>query len=179
MNKDAIFYYVYGVLHDPLYREKYAPNLKRGFPRIPLYPDFWRWADWGVGLMALHVDYERVAPWPLARVDTGNASAKVSGMAPRVILKANREAGTITLDSETLLSGVPETAWSYRLGNRSALEWVLDQHKAKTPKDPTIREKFNAFCFADHKESVVELLMRVTRVSVETVAIMEAMRMLK
>jgi len=47
ITKDAIFHYVYGVLHDPVYREKYALNLKREFPRIPFYSDFWQWADWG------------------------------------------------------------------------------------------------------------------------------------
>ena len=51
ITKDAIFHYVYGVLHDPIYREKYALNLKREFPRIPFYADFWRWADWGEALM--------------------------------------------------------------------------------------------------------------------------------
>ncbi len=64
----------------------------------------------------------------------------------------------------------------YRLGNRSALEWILDQHKEKTLKDPTIREKFNTYRFADHKEKVIDLLMRVTRVSVETMEIVEAMK---
>ena len=92
------------------------------------------------------------------------------------MLKANKDIGVIQLDSETQLSGVPREAWDYRLGNRSALEWILDQHKEKSPKDLTIREKFNTYRFADHKEKVVDLLMRVTRVSVETVAIIEAMR---
>ena len=72
--------------------------------------------------------------------------------------------------------GAPREAWDYRLGNRSALEWILDQHKEKTPKDPTVRERFNTYRFADHKEKVIELLMRVMRVSVETVRIVEAMR---
>ena len=49
----------------PIYREKYALNLKREFPRIPFYADFWRWADWGEKLMALHIGYETVEPWPL------------------------------------------------------------------------------------------------------------------
>ncbi len=66
--------------------------------------------------------------------------------------------------------------WEYRLGNRSALEWILDQYKEKTPKDPTIREKFNTYRFADYKEKVIDLLARVTRVSVETVAITQAMK---
>ena len=62
---------------------------------------------------------------------------------------------------------MPREAWTYRLGNRSALEWILDQHKEKTPKDPTIRAKFNTYRFADYKEKVVDLLKRVTRVSVK------------
>jgi predicted helicase len=62
------------------------------------------------------------------------------------------------------------------LGNRTALEWILDQYKEKTPKGPTIREKFNTYRFADHKEKVIDLLKRVTRVSVETMKIVEAMR---
>jgi Type ISP C-terminal specificity domain len=66
--------------------------------------------------------------------------------------------------------------WTYKLGNRSALEWILDQYKEKTPKDPTIQAKFNTYRFADHKEKVIDLLMRVTRVSVETMEIVEAMK---
>ena len=71
---------------------------------------------------------------------------------------------------------MPPEAWDYKLGNRSRLDWVLDQHKEKKPKDPTIREKFNTYRFADYKEKVVDLLMRVTTVSVETVRITEAMK---
>ncbi|MCA3586013.1 MAG: N-6 DNA methylase [Methylocystis sp.] len=179
LTKDAIFHYVYGVLHDPLYREKYAQNLKRDFPRLPFYPDFWRWADWGERLMALHIGYETVEPWPLERRDIPDTKARAAGVSPRVILRADRDAGIITLDSETMLSGIPKEVWDYRLGNRAALDWILDQHKEKTPKDPTIREKFNTYRFADYKEKVVDLLMRVTRVSVETVAITGAMRALK
>ena len=92
------------------------------------------------------------------------------------MLKADKEAGRIVLDSQTALTGVPPAAWDYRLGNRSALEWILDQYKEKKPKDPTIREKFDTYRFADYKEKVVDLLMRVTRVSVETQAIVEAMK---
>ncbi len=76
------------------------------------------------------------------------------------------------------MSGVPLEAWTYKLGNRSALEWILHHYKEKTPKDPTIREKFNAYRFAVHKEKVIDLLKRVTRVSIETAKIVEAMRQL-
>jgi predicted helicase len=179
IDKDAIFHYVYGVLHDPVYREKYALNLKREFPRIPFYADFWKWAEWGEKLMALHIGYEKVEKWPLRRVDIVDPTARKSGVAPKCILKALKDTGAIVLDSDTQLSGLPHEAWDYKLGNRSALEWILDQYKEKTPKDPTIREKFNTYKFADYKEQVIDLLMRVTRVSVETVAIVNAMKSAK
>jgi predicted helicase len=126
--------------------------------------------------MALHIGYEAVEPWPIQRVDEPDAKAHAAGVAPRVLLKSDRETGTIRIDSETTLSGIPPQAFDYRLGNRSGLDWILDQYKERTPRDPTIREKFNTYRFADCKEKVVDLIARVTRVSVETVAIVEAMR---
>jgi predicted helicase len=176
ITKDDIFAYVYGVLHDPIYRATYAQNLKRELPRIPLYPDFRQWAAWGKRLIDLHIGYEGVDPWPVTRTDTPDQKARSAGVQPKVILKSDRDSGTITLDSETIISGIPTEAWDYRLGNRSGLDWILDQHKEKTPKDPTIRERFNTYRFADHKEKVADLIARVTRVSVETVEIVEAMK---
>jgi predicted helicase len=175
IDKGAVFYYVYSVLHDPIYREKYALNLKREFPSIPFYANFWSWVEWGEKLMELHIAYETVEPWPLDRIDAPDERARKAGLAPKALLKANKDSGNLQLDSETQLTGVPPAAWSYKLGNRSALEWILDQHKEKTPKDVTIREKFNRYRFADQKEKVVDLLKRVTRVSVKTMEILDAM----
>jgi predicted helicase len=178
--KEGIFHYVYAVLHDPIYRETYAQNLKREFPRIPMYggtrADFWRWAEWGKALMDLHIGYEQVLPAPLKRTDTPDEKARAAGQSPKCILKSLPDAGRIVIDSETVLDGVPPEAWTYRLGNRSAIDWVLDQHKEKKPKDPTIRAKFDTYRFADHKERVIDLLARVTTVSVETVKIVESIR---
>jgi predicted helicase len=167
------------VLHDPLYREKYALNLKREFPRIPFYRDFWIWADWGEKLIALHTGYKNVNPWLLRRINAPDKRSQNAGLAPMAILRANKNAGSIRIDSKTHLTGIPATAWQYRFGSRSTLEWILDQYKEKTPKDPTIREKFNRYRFSDHKEAVIDLLGRVTRVSVETIKIIEAMRGLR
>jgi predicted helicase len=164
------------VLHDPVYREKYAQNLKREFPRIPFYPHFWQWADWGRALMDLHIGYEAVEPCALKRADIPDEKARAAGQAPKAMLKADKDTGRIQLDSETTLSGIPPEAWDYKLGNRSALEWILDQYKEKKPKDPTIREKFDTYRFADYKEKVIDLLMRVTTVSVETMKIVILMR---
>jgi len=92
------------------------------------------------------------------------------------MLKADKETGRIVLDTQTTLAGVPPEAWDYKLGNRSALEWILDQYKEKKPKDPTIREKFDTYRFADYKEKVIDFLMRVTTVSMCTQVIVAAMR---
>jgi predicted helicase len=176
ISKEAIFHYCYAVLHDPVYREKYAQNLKREFPRIPFYADFWQWADWGAALMQLHIGYEAVTPFALSRTDAPDAKARAAGMAPKALLRADPAAGSITLDSETTLRGIPPETWGYKLGNRSAIEWVLDQYKEKKPKDPTIREKFDTYRFADYKDKVIDLLMRVTTVSVETMQVVNAMK---
>ena len=175
IGKADIFHYCYAVLHHPLYREKYAQNLKREFPRIPFYPDFWCWADWGAELMQLHIGFDAVTPFALARHDEVDAKARAAGLAPKVLLKSDPTAGAILLDSETTLRGVPPEAWAYKLGNRSAIDWVLDQHKEKKPKDPTIRERFDTYRFAAHKEQVIALLARVTTVSVRTLEIVSQM----
>jgi predicted helicase len=69
----------------------------------------------------------------------------------------------------------PPSAWEYKLDNRSALEWILDRYKERKPRDPTIRERFNTYRFRDYKEEVVELLGRVTAVSVETMRVIGEM----
>jgi len=91
-------------------------------------------------------------------------------------MKEGAQVRNLQIDGETQLSGVPAEAWGYQLGNRSALEWVLDQYKEKKSNDPTIREKFDIYRFADHKEEVIDLLKRVTLVSVETMLIVDEMR---
>ena len=168
INPEDIFAYTYVVLHDPVYRERYAVDLVRDFPRLPFYDDFWWWATAGQELLDLHIGFESVEPYGLQRNDQ-------SGEGKRVILKADKEKGVIRLDDKTTLTGVPPDAWRYVLGSRSALEWVLDQYKEKKPKDPTIAEKFNTYRFADYKERVVDLLQRVCTVSVRTMEIVDSM----
>jgi predicted helicase len=104
-----------------------------------------------------------------------NAKGKEKVEDPKAKLKADREQGTIVLDENTVISDIPKEVWEYKLGNRSALEWILDQYKEKKPSDPTIAEKFNTYKFADYKEHVIDLLKRVCTVSVETVKIVKEM----
>ena len=171
ISKRDIFHYVYAVLHNPAYRQTYELNLKREFPRIPFYADFSQWAEWGRQLMELHLHYETAAPFPLERKDFPSVSTgKI-----RAKLKADKLKHAIIIDEVTTLTGVPAEAWDYKLGNRSALEWVLDQYKENTPKDPTIAAQFDTYRFAEYKEQVIDLLGRVCAVSVETMKIVAQM----
>ena len=174
INKIDIFHYIYAVLHHPAYRQTYELNLKREFPRIPFYADFWQWAAWGRQLMELHLHYETVAPFPLERKDVPSVSTgKI-----RAKLKADKLKHAIIIDEVTTLTGVPPEAWEYKLGNRSALEWVLDQYKENTPKDSTIAAQFDTYRFAEYKEQVIDLLGRVCAVSVETMKIVAQMALI-
>ncbi len=199
ITKQDIFHYVYAVLHDPKYRTKYAQNLKRDFPRIPLYADFWQWASWGKELMELHLNYETVEPHPLIpspkgrgnsqnkgegvrnplplgeeeRAPSPSGRGQGAGLKPK--LKANKETGEIEIDEIITLLGIPKEAWEYKIGNRSALEWVLDQYKESKPSDPTILEHFNTYQFADYKEEVIDLLGKICTVSSETMRIIREM----
>ena len=166
---EEIFAYTYAVLHNPAYRHEYALDLLREFPRLPLYRDFHHWAEMGQKLLDLHIGFESAEPYPLERHDRKGVDPK------RAMLRADKSGGTITLDERTTLAGVPEKAWEYQLGSRSALEWVLDQYKERKPRDPTIREKFNTYRFSDHKERVIDLLRRVCTVSVATMEIVDSM----
>lgn len=195
ITKEDIFHYTYAVLHHPAYRTKYGLNLKREFPRLPFYADFHQWATWGKALMDLHLNYETIEPYRLRRVDVGRKKSTsdtplqttlipidapdpakpIKRTTPKAKLKADKIEGKIILDTETTLEGVPAVAWDYKLGNRSALEWILDQYKEKKPKDPTIAKLFNTYKFADYKEHVIDLLQRVCTVSVKTMEIIQQM----
>jgi len=140
-------------------------------------------------LMDLHIGYEAVEPWKLKRIESDpspqpsprkrgeGASVRGAGVmgkadAPKAMLKADSDAGTIILDSQTTLSGIPPEAWDYKLGNSSALEWILDQHRTR-------RSARSSTPTASPTTKVIDLLMRVTSVSVETHRITEAMRTAK
>ena len=162
---EDIFAYTYAMLHDPAYLQEYEVDLRRDFPRVYFQDDFAWWAQQGRALLDLHLEFETADPWPLERVDKDGVTPK------RAILRADKERNVITVDEQTSLAGVPPEAWDYRLGSRSALEWVLDQYKERKPRDPTIRERFNTYRFEEHKERVVDLLGRLCAVSVFTTTI--------
>lgn len=119
--------------------------------------------------MELHLNYEDVAPYDLT------IKTKQIDKNPKPKLRTDIMNNKIYLDDITTILGIPTEAWDYKLGNRSAIEWILDQYKEKKPRDETIREKFNNYKFADYKDQVMDLLKRVCTVSVRTFEIMRQM----
>jgi predicted helicase len=124
------FHYVYAVLHHPLYRERYAANLKRELPRIPFAPDFRAFADTGKQLAEIHVNYEQQTEYPLERIE--KPGAQLDWRVER--MKLSKDKRSLIYNDFLTLSGIPPEVFEYRLGNRSALDWIIDQYQVSTDK---------------------------------------------
>ncbi len=168
IGKWDIFHYVYGLLHHPDYRERYQMNLKRDLPRLPYTPDFWAFAKAGQRLGEIHVGYEDVDAYPLRFVETPDTPLdwRVEKM------RLSKDKTEIKYNDFLTLDGIPAKAFDYRLGNRSALEWVIDQYRIKTDKRSGIVNDPNR---ADDPEYIVKLIGKVIAVSLETVEIVEGL----
>ena len=168
ISKWDIFHYVYGLLHHPAYRQRYQANLKRELPRIPFAPDFRAFAAAGARLAAIHVGYEEQPEHPLQQIETPEMPLdwRVEKMRLSKDKTQLRYNGFLTLD------GIPAEAFAYRLGNRSALEWVIDQYRVKTEKRSGIVNDPNR---TDESEYIVRLIGKVISVSLETVKIVEGL----
>lgn len=180
VSKDDIFHYVYGVLHSQQYREVFAADLKRMLPRIPLAAssaDFQAFVDAGRALADLHVNYETVDPYPLHEsthpldVDEWELY-RVTKM--RWEDKTTRKA--IIYNGYLTLSDIPAAVHEYRLGSRSGLEWLIDRYQVKTDKASGIVNDPNDWCREhDDPRYIVDLVKRITRVSVETMDIVRSL----
>jgi predicted helicase len=165
ISKRQIFSYVYAMLHHPDLRTRFAANLRRGIPRIPLAKDFLTCARIGEQLIDLHVGYETVDPFELKWVESDDfpLSTKVTD---RMVL--DKEAGTIVVNNSLTLEGIPKDAFEYVLGTRSALDWVVDQYTYVEDDDGNVLSDCND---PDDTDYVVNLIQRVVTVSIETLSL--------
>jgi predicted helicase len=168
ITKWDIFYYTYGVLHHPMYRKLYAANLRRELPRIPYAPAFHMFAKAGRRLATLHVDYEEQKECPLERKE--KLGAKLNLRVERMRLSKDKQ--TLVYNDFLTLGGIPKNTYDYRLGNRSALEWVIDQYQASTDKRSGITNDPNR---QDDPEYILRLIGKVITVSLETVRIINTL----
>ncbi|MCU0498421.1 MAG: DNA helicase, partial [Anaerolineae bacterium] len=169
ISKWDIFYYVYGVLHHPDYREKYADNLKRDLPRVPYLSDFRSVSAIGSQLGDLHLNYESITPYDLQYV--WKPDRPVSYRVEKLKLSKDRDA--IAVNKSLTLRGISAAAFDYRLGNRSALEWIIDQYQVKKDDRSGIVSDPNQY--SDDPQYIVKLIGRVTQVSLDTMRLIAAL----
>lgn len=168
ISKWDIFHYVYALLHHPAYREKYAANLRRELPRIPFAPDFWGFAKAGARLAEIHVHYEQQPEYPLKKAE--KPGQPLNWRVER--MKLTRDKTALIYNKFLTLEGIPPQVFDYKLGNRSALEWVIDQYKVSTDKRSGISNDPNR---PDDPQYIVRLVGQVITVSLETLAIIQGL----
>ena len=171
ISKWDIFYYNYGILHHPDYRDKYREDLKCSLPRIPLAEDFWVFTKAGRQLANLHINYESIPKY---------AGLTLKEM-PDIPLNWRVEKMTLSKDKTQIqyndflvIEGIPTEVHDYRLGKRSALEWIVNQYKLKVDKDTKKYKGSYIVRDPNNKEEpryIVDLIARVTTVSLETMKI--------
>ena len=168
ITKWDIFHYVYGILHHPGYRERYQANLKRELPRIPFTPDFRAFAEAGARLADIHVSYEEQQEYRLGQIETPDLPLDWSVEK----MQLSKDKTQLRYNDFLTLDGIPAEAFNYRLGNRSALEWVIDQYRVKTDKRSKIVNDPNR---TDDPQYILRLIGKVINVSLETVKIVKAL----
>ena len=179
ISKEDIFYYVYGVLHSPEYRRRFANNLKKELPRIPLAKDFEAFMKAGRALAHLHVDYESLDPWPVMEVgDKANPGRTEKMTYPKKV--KDPETGKKVPDLTVLkvaehltIEGIPLRAYEYVVNGKSAIGWLIDRYKVTTDKKSGIINDPNDY--SDDPRYIVDLVEKVIRVSVETLDIVDAL----
>nr|WP_308036141.1 type ISP restriction/modification enzyme [Bacillus paranthracis] len=165
-----MFYYVYGVLHSTEYRKKYANNLNKSLPRVPVLKNKERFVEIGRKLAELHLNYENVAPYEgLEFEGKANPSYKVTKMKhpKKGILDK------IVFNNDITITNIPERAYDYVVNGRSAIEWVIDQYQVKTDKKSGITDDPNDY--SDDEKYIFNLLLSVINVSVQTVDLINSL----
>ena len=174
ITKDAIFDYLYGVLHAPDYRERFAEDLSKSLPRIPMASHFHAFADAGQVLAELHIGYETGLEYPLVPEYTG-LSGQPDGriFASRSMRLAGKRDSVLIVNDRLHLSGIPADAHRYEVNGRTPLQWFIDRYRVTKDRHSGIVNDPNAW-FAD-EAAFIMAVCRVVHLSVETTRIVDSL----
>jgi predicted helicase len=180
--KEDIFYYVYGLLHSPDYRERYADNLSKELPRIPhvkTAADFWAFSQAGRALAAWHLNYETVQPYPLT-IEAKGSLADADYRVEKMKFAKKGDKTTVIYNGKITIKDIPDAAWEYVVNGKAALDWVMERQREKTDKDSGIVNDANDWAIETmgNPKYPLELFQRVVTVSLETQKIVTALPML-
>lgn len=182
ITKEDIFYYIYGILHSPEYRERFDSNLKKELPRIPLAEDFVAFSKAGRNLAKLHLNYEELEPWPVEEigdsVDPGSVK-KIKWAKKRNPSTGKKENDYTTLiyNDNLTIRDIPAGAQRYVVNGRSPLDWVIDRYQVKTDGPSGITNDPNDY--SEDPRYIVDLIEKLVRVSIETMEIVDQLPSLK
>ena len=168
ITKWDIFHYTYALLHHPHYRQRYAANLKRELPRIPFAPEFHPFAIAGKRLTEIHINYEQQPEYRLKHIE--NKDLPIDWRVEK--MRLSKDKTQIKYNDFLTLTGIPPETFEYKLGNRSALDWIIDQYQVSTDKRSGITNDPNRL---DDEEYIVRLIKQVITVSLETVKIVKGL----
>ncbi len=163
---------VYGLLHSPEYRERYADNLSKELPRIPRVETaagFWGFSKAGRELAALHLNYETVEPYPLI-IEAKGPLSDSDYLVEKMKFAKKGDKTSVIYNGKITLRGIPEAAWDYVVNGKAALDWVMERQGVKTDKASGIVNDANDWAIetmGDPKYPL-ELFQRVVTVSLET-----------
>ena len=177
ITKDDIFYYVYGLLHSPLYKERYHNNLRRELPRIPLAPDFWAFSKAGRALSDLHLNYETCEEYPLSAEPhfSGEPEPEHYQLGTRKMRWTSKESKVaIRVNDYFTLGNIPPDAHRYVVNGRTPLEWIIDRYHVKTDKPSGIVHDPNKW-FEETGDNIVSMIKRITHTSIESIRVIDTL----
>jgi predicted helicase len=185
ISKEDIFYYVYGFLHSPNYRETFANDLKKMLPRLPLVDDvrdFWAFSKAGRNLAELHLNYESVPAYEgvtLSSRTSDNLGASDNTNDYRVEkmrFPKKDQKDTIIYNSKITISNIPAEAYEYVVNGKSAIEWIMERYAITTHKDSGITNDPNDWANeVGNPRYILDLLLSIINVSVQTVEIVKGL----
>jgi predicted helicase len=179
IGKEDLFYYVYGILHSPDYRERFADNLSKELPRIPAVKkaiDFWAFSKAGRALADLHLNYETVEPYPLT-IDAKGTLSDADYRVEKMKFAKKGDKTTVIYNHRITLKGIPEAAWDYVVNGKAALDWVMERQAVRTDKASGIVNDANDWAIETmgNPRYPLELFQRVVTVSLETQKIVNSL----
>ena len=171
ITKDAIFDYVYGVLHAPAYRERFANDLSKALPRVPMAPDFGAFAEAGRDLAALHLGYESCDEFPLevVAVQLGGLESRHFRLGERAMRFADDDRTVLIVNDYVRLACFPRESHGYVVNGRTPMEWFIDRYRVR--RDPEIGIANDPNDWFLKPEDLIAAIRRIVHVSVETVRI--------
>ena len=188
ITKDDVFYYVYGLLHSEEYRERYADNLTKQLPRIPLMKrveDFRAFVAAGRRLGDLHVNFETVEPFP---VTVREGDLRLANIADPVAYyrvermkfggkRPNQDKTTVVYNPKITITGIPLEAYDYVVNGKPALEWVMERQCVKTDPASGIVNDANRYAIETVGDPAYpfKLFCRIIAVSLETMKIVRSL----